>query len=70
MLSVIAIISSFYDSLTVQNFCTAAFDQALIQDVKAKLAQAAGTPSNMQRLVFRGRVLKDEQRLNSYSTSF
>ena len=41
--------------------------QALVSEVKAQLAQASSTPANLQRLVFRGRVLKDEQRLTAYS---
>ena len=41
--------------------------QALVSEVKAQLAQASSTPANLQRLVFRGRVLKDEQRLSQYS---
>lgn len=41
--------------------------QALVSEVKAQLARASSTPANLQRLVFRGRVLKDEQRLSQYS---
>ena len=41
--------------------------QALVSQVKAQLARASNIPANLQRLVFRGRVLKDEQRLTTYS---
>lgn len=46
---------------------TAMLLQALIQDVKSQLARVSNTPANRQRLVFRGRVLKDDQLLSSYS---
>jgi hypothetical protein len=39
-----------------------------VSEVKAQLAQASSTPANLQRLVFRGRVLKDERRLTTYGT--
>jgi len=41
--------------------------QAFIRDVKALLTKMSSTPVNLQRLVFRGHILKDEQRLTNYS---
>ena len=41
--------------------------QALIRDMKAKLAELSETPANLQRLVFRGHMLKDEQSLSHHS---
>ena len=37
--------------------------------MKAKLEELSGTPANLQRLVFRGHVLKDEQPLTHHSKS-
>ena len=42
--------------------------QALIRDMKAKLEELSETPANLQRLVFRGHMLKDEQTLSHHST--
>ena len=41
--------------------------QALIRDLKAKLEELSETPANLQRLVFRGHMLKDEQSLSHHS---
>lgn len=41
--------------------------QDLISDMKAKLEELSDTPANLQRLVFRGHVLKDEQPLSHHS---
>ncbi len=36
--------------------------------MKAKLEELSETPANLQRLVFRGHMLKDEQTLSHHST--
>ena len=41
--------------------------QDTIRDMKAKLEELSETPANLQRLVFRGHVLKDEQLLSHHS---
>ena len=55
-------------SLELKDRLPRAVPQALVSELKAQLAQASNTPANLQRLVFRGRVLKDERRLTTYGS--
>ena len=49
---------------------TIAFDvekEYLIVDIKNKIEDRQGIPSNQQRLIFRGKQLEDENTLQDYS---
>lgn len=41
-----------------------------IRDFKAVLSQNCDIPADHQRLIYKGRILKDDQTLESYGTSF
>ena len=41
--------------------------QALVSDVKARVSEATGIPVPQQRLIFRGRVLRDANRITEHS---
>ena len=41
--------------------------QALVSDVKAKVSEATGIAIPQQRLIFRGRVLRDANRITEHS---
>lgn len=41
--------------------------QASVPDLKAKVAENGGCPVESQRLIYRGRVLKDDQSVSDYN---
>lgn len=44
--------------------------ESTVGDFKAILAQNCDIPADQQRLIYKGRILKDDQTLTSYGTFF
>ena len=44
----------------------ARFVQALVSEVKAKVTEVTQVPAQLQRLIFRGRVLRDDSRIREH----
>ncbi|KAK9836132.1 hypothetical protein WJX81_004080 [Elliptochloris bilobata] len=53
--------------LTGEEHTVTVASDALVPDIKAKVAEVTGTPVSRQRLIFRGRVLRDASSISEHS---
>lgn len=44
--------------------------ESTVESFKALVSQSCDVPANQQRLIYKGRILKDDQTLLSYGTFF
>lgn len=44
--------------------------ESTVEDFKAVVARNCDTPAHLQRLIYKGRILKDDQTLQSYGILF
>ena len=51
-----------------QNYSLTIELSATVAQAKEKLVESTGVPVEQQRLIYKGRVLKDEETLSSYGT--